>query len=337
MTTLAALPFAIEDVTELAPADADRDKWLALRQSGIGGSDALAVLGMDRWKSRLGVYFDKLGDAPEREDNDAMEWGRDVEPVIADWFAKKTGIAVYRCGLLSNNERPWQLLTPDRITADRGLLEIKNTSMYRASEWDDEQIADGAEAQLQHGLAVTGLGHGWAVAAVAGHPPVIRRVERDDALIADMIAIEAEFWQMVCDRTPPAIDGSVATAELLARMHPHADEDAVGLSTEAIAAAATYRAIGAEIKRMEAAQQLCRNTLEAELGAAQAGLSGDKTAVSWRNTGQFNAETFAAENPDLAAAYTRPAESLDAKALKADHPDLHRRYRSRRFLVTKES
>lgn len=334
---LASLPFVIEGVTELAPPDADRGDWLELRRSGIGGSDALAVLGLDRWKSRLGVYLDKVGDAPAQDDSDVMEWGRDVEPVIADWFEKKTGIPAYRCGLLRCNARPWQLLTPDRITGDGGLLEIKNTNMYRASEWDDDQVADGAEAQLQHGLAVTGLSHGWAAAAVGGRPPVFRRVERDEALIADLIAIEAEFWQMVQDRTPPAIEGTEAEAELLARLFPHADDAEVQLPPDARSAVAGYRTLGAEIKRLKAEQLAYRNTIESALGAAAVGLHGEKQLVSWRNTGDFNTGAFAAAEPDLFESYTKTVDALDTRALKTDHPDLYARFRSRRFLVAKES
>lgn len=337
MTGLAALPFPIEGVTELAPPDADREAWLELRRSGIGGSDALAVLGLDRWKSRLGVYLDKVGDAPEQDDNDAMEWGRDVEPVIADWFTKKTGIPAYRCGLLRCDARPWQLLTPDRITGDGGLLEIKNTNMYRAREWDDDQVADGAEAQLQHGLAVTGLSHGWAAAAVGGRPPVFRRVERDEALIADLTAIESEFWQMVQDRTPPAIEGTAADADLLARLFPLGDGSEVQLPTEARAAVAGYRTLGAEIKRLKGEQLACRNVVESALGVASAGLHGEDRLVSWRNTGDFNADAFTAVHPDLAESYTKSVDALDARALKADHPELYARFRSRRFLVSKES
>ena len=76
----------------VARYDVPRDEWLKLRQAGIGGSDALAVLGLDPWKTRMEVWLDKLGSAPEREQSDRMRWGQIEEAAIADWFTERTGI-----------------------------------------------------------------------------------------------------------------------------------------------------------------------------------------------------------------------------------------------------
>ena len=60
----------------VARYDTPREEWLRLRQHGIGGSDALAVLGLDPWKTRMEVYLDKTGDdRAEREQTDGMAWG----------------------------------------------------------------------------------------------------------------------------------------------------------------------------------------------------------------------------------------------------------------------
>ena len=39
----------------------ERGEWLKLRQNGIGGSDAAAILGLNPYKSPLAVYADKRG------------------------------------------------------------------------------------------------------------------------------------------------------------------------------------------------------------------------------------------------------------------------------------
>jgi putative phage-type endonuclease len=207
----------------VARYDTPREEWLRLRKEGIGGSEALAVLGLDPWKTRMEVWLDKLDGAPERDQSDRMRWGQVVEDSIADWFAERTGIGVRRCGLMRNVHRPWQRVSVDRLTADSGVLEIKNTNYHRRSEWADDDgdiIADGAEAQGQHALAVTGLSHVWVAAQIGGEPPVIRRVERDEAFIADLNACEEEFWALVQAETPPALDGGRAAVSLIARMYP---------------------------------------------------------------------------------------------------------------------
>ncbi|MGM9936457.1 MAG: YqaJ viral recombinase family protein, partial [Candidatus Ornithomonoglobus sp.] len=42
-----------------------REDWLRERKKGIGGSDAAAILGMNRYRSAFDVYADKLDIAPE--------------------------------------------------------------------------------------------------------------------------------------------------------------------------------------------------------------------------------------------------------------------------------
>lgn len=229
----------------VAPYDTPREEWLRLRRDGIGGSDALAVLGLDPWKTRMEVYLDKTGDdRAEREQTDGMAWGNYVEGPIAEWFADKTGVKVRRCGLMQHEDRPWQRVSVDRLTADGGILEIKNTNYHRRGEWEDDEgeiVADGAEAQAQHAMAVTGLPHAWFAAQVGGQPPVIRRIERDESFIADLTACEKEFWQLVESRTAPALEGR-ASADLIARLYPAADDGrAVELPAADVALLREYR------------------------------------------------------------------------------------------------
>ncbi len=202
------------------PYDAPREVWLNARRRGIGGSDALACLGLDPWKTRLEVFLDKLEGAPEREQTDRMRWGQIVEPAILDWFTERTGIKVTRRGLLRSTTRPWQLASLDGESEDGGIVEIKNTGWHRRREWEDGQVADGAEAQSQHYLDVTDASHAWVVAQIGGEPPEIRRVERDPELIAHIRAAEFELWRMVERNTPPPLEGGKASEELVKRLFP---------------------------------------------------------------------------------------------------------------------
>lgn len=202
------------------PYDAPREVWLKARTAGIGGSDALACLGLDPWKTRLEVYLDKLGTAPEREQTDRMRWGQIVEAALLEWFTDRTGLKIKRLGLLRSLENGWQLASLDAQAEDGGIVECKNTGWHRRGEWADGQVADGAEAQSQHYLDVTGASHAWAVAQIGGEPPIIRRIERDPELIRHIRAAELEVWRMVQDGTPPAIEGGQASDDLLKRLFP---------------------------------------------------------------------------------------------------------------------
>ncbi|MDF5758562.1 lambda-exonuclease family protein [Spongiactinospora sp. TRM90649] len=318
------------------PADAPREEWLAARRRGIGGSDALAVLGLSPYSSRYSVWADKRGLLAEQDDREAMRWGRLLEPVIAAEFTERTGIEAVSCGLMRHAERDWQLASVDRLTADGGVLEIKTTSQFRAGDWDDEQLADAAEAQLQHYLAVTGLEHGYAAALIGGQRLEIRHVVRDDRLIRVLVEAEAELWQMVCDGTAPALDGSEATARALAELYPHAGGHAVELDAQAVTLLRASLGWAEEIATLKAQRDAVKNTVTGRMRAAAVATYANETVATWRNTGQFDEAAFTADHPDLTAEFAATVTRLDTAALKAAHPDLYAAYRSRVFRPVKK-
>ena len=68
----------------------NREEWLNERRTGIGGSDAAAVMGLNPWKSPLDVYLDKTGQLMESPDNPALYWGRVLEEVVAREYSLRT-------------------------------------------------------------------------------------------------------------------------------------------------------------------------------------------------------------------------------------------------------
>jgi len=67
--------------------------WLSERWKSIGGSDAAAVVGLSQWATPFTVWCDKTGRVPDREDNEAMRQGRDLEEYVA---LEATGKRVHR-------------------------------------------------------------------------------------------------------------------------------------------------------------------------------------------------------------------------------------------------
>lgn len=203
----------------------DRADWLAARRRGIGGSDAAAICGQDRWRSPFEVWLDKTA-APglHDEDNEAMEWGRRLEPIVRAAAAERTGLTIKPVtAMLAHPEREWQIANIDglarQLPGEPGVYEGKTAGLWSASEWADDQVPAAYLLQGQHYLAVTGLA--WLLYAVliGGQRLELRWVDRDDELIGHLTALEAEFWQRVIDRTPPDPDGSKACTELLARLY----------------------------------------------------------------------------------------------------------------------
>ena len=61
----------------------ERDQWLKERKTGIGGSEAAAIMGLDPNRSALSVYLDKIGEGVPVEENERMHWGTMLEREIA--------------------------------------------------------------------------------------------------------------------------------------------------------------------------------------------------------------------------------------------------------------
>lgn len=68
-----------------------KDEWLNERKKGIGGSDASALCGLSPYKTPLQLWEEKRGLLGQKEDNEAMLWGRTLEPVIRQRYSDVTG------------------------------------------------------------------------------------------------------------------------------------------------------------------------------------------------------------------------------------------------------
>lgn len=320
------------------PASAPREEWLAARRAGLGGSDASTVLGLNPYESRYTLWLDKTGRGVEKPDNDAMEWGRRLEPVIREWFTGTVGIEVRRSGLLRSRVEPIMQFTPDGLCRCGGVLETKTTSWRTedAKTWEDGQVPDHAELQSQHGMAVTGRDHAHCVVLIDGRRPLHQVVQRDEKLIAELTQVERTFWhEHVIADVAPEIDGSDATTAALKARYGIATDEIVSAGVEVgdlidRREQAKVRAKAADDELAELDNQL-RATFGAASGLAVLGL----VRATYVQNGSFSAKRFAADHPDLADDYMLPAVAFDAEQLKTDAPELWSRYRARVLRIPK--
>lgn len=315
----------------LTDLDTPRSDWLDLRRAGIGGSDALAVAGLDRSRAPLAVWLDKTGRIGDEPDNPLFRWGRKMEPVLRDWFQEITGIKVYQCGMLGHPDREWQLFTPDGLCEDGSILEIKTVSPFGnvAAQWETG-VADRAAIQLHHGMAVTGKRKGYAVAGIWGRDPIIREVHYNAELQENLVAMEEEFWTYVTDDVAPPLTGHRQEGELVRLLHPVASDDTVELTPQAYRALVTYQAIGGQMDALKARREACQAAVMREMGDAGAGAYGGRTVATFRNTGALTYEALAAKDQALADRYSTVKLGLNSKKLYEEHPEAAD-YRPRRF------
>ena len=207
-------------------------EWLQVRRSGIGGSDAAAALGLSPWKSALELWQEKVsGQNQPHQENEAMIWGRLMEPVITREFVRRTGLAVTPMrSMLQAANWPWMLADLDGLVEDpqrgRGVFEVKTASAYKQDQWAEDRCPDSYLLQINHYMAVTGLSFAVICVLIGGNKLQWLTVDRDDELIASLVELEHRFWNHVLTQSPPPVDGSTACAEMLSRKYPSSSNPA---------------------------------------------------------------------------------------------------------------
>ena len=202
-------------------------RWHELRRAGLGGSDAPVLAGIPGRRSEYDLWLEKISESPpdvsDQGDNTPRYWGHRLEPVMADEFSQRSGYEVVDVPLLlRSTAHPFMQANLDRMVlgADGtplGPLEIKTTRFDH--EW--ERVGDilavpaRVQAQVMHYLAVTGYERSFVIVLIGGQRAEIAEIERTDNVIADLIDLEARFWDLVERRVAPATDGSASTRRAL--------------------------------------------------------------------------------------------------------------------------
>ncbi len=205
---------------------ANRDEWLEMRQNqGIGGSDAGCVIGLNPWKTNIDLYRELIGEkqASDISDNPAVIFGKKAEEHIRELFILDYPhfyIDYHEFWMHCNDAMPWQFATldgeiTDNETGQRGILEIKTTTIQSKTQWDEWEngIPQRYYAQVLHQLSATG----WDFAILRGYIRYYKggefraavrdyRIERKDVQedIEYLCEQEQRFMDCVKNRKPPA-------------------------------------------------------------------------------------------------------------------------------------
>ncbi len=203
---------------KISLAGVNNTEWLRLRKSGIGGSDAGAICGVNPYSSAMKVFQDKTSEKIEGQDNEAIRIGHDLEDYVAQRFTEATGLKVRKSNFMyRSTEHPFMLADVDRLVVgeDAG-LECKTASAYNADKWADGNIPLHYIMQCYHYMAVTGKRTWYIAAVILGREFTYRKLEWDDELISRLIEAEENFWDNhVIKGVIPPPDGSRACDEVI--------------------------------------------------------------------------------------------------------------------------
>ncbi|CAK0539329.1 GP47 [Burkholderia pseudomallei] len=308
--------------------DMPRADWLDVRKSGIGGSDAAAAVGLNPYQSALELWLMKTGrdtDLPRPDPDDTTEpvyWGTLLEPIVAASYTKQTGHRVRRINaVLQHPTIPWMLANVDREVVgnrDVQLLECKTAGEFGARLWRDG-VPDYVAIQVQHQLCVTGKQAADVAVLLCGQKLNVYRIERDDALIARLIELEAAFWRCVETDTPPPADGSESADRALRHLYPgHGGTVDFTSDRHLSSVFADLVSIRAQIEAHQGIEAQLKQTIQQAMGEATRAVF-ETGSVSFKRA--------------------RDSATVDLARLLADHPAFETQYGttksgSRRFLVS---
>ncbi len=280
---------------------ANRDEWRELRGHYIGGSDAAAVVGLNRHSSPYSLWAEKTGRVPGFGGNLATEVGTYLEEFVAQKFSAVSGKKVRRVNQsFVNSDFPFAIANIDReVVGEDAGLEIKTTSELNMKSFKGGEYPANYYVQCVHYLAVTGKAR-WYLAVLIGNRDFrIFTIERDEAEIAALMDAERDFWQRVQTDTPPALDGSPATTEAIKTIYKESGENVVDLFPMA-ARLDQYTALCGQIKELEALRDEAANYVKAYMGDARGGECG-RYKVTWKSSTRhtFDSKRFEQENPTL--------------------------------------
>lgn len=299
-------------------AGVSHEDWLRLRKTGIGGSDAGAICGLNPYSSPVRVFVEKTSDQIEKMDSEAMRQGRDLEEYVAKRFMEATGKKVRRSNFMyRSKEHPYMIADVDRlIVGEDAGLECKTASAFNADQWKDGAVPRHYLLQCYHYMAVTGKRNWYIAVVVLGQGFQYAKLEWDEKVISDLIAVEGDFWfNHVIPNAMPAADGSNATDQVLDQLYGSKTMPAVIRLDGFEKRLARRNEIGEQLKLLEQEQKQIDQEVKMYMGSHETAIC-EGFKVSWQSV---------------------TSSRLDTKRIKVEQPELYQEYltesTSRKFTV----
>lgn len=203
-----------------------RSGWLEHR-TGIGGSDAASILGLNPWTTNLDIYNYKTGRdiPPDISQKEVVKFGHEAEASIRRLYAldhPEMKVEYKANNSWTNEDLPWAQASLDGWLTDKdgrfGILEIKTTEIMRDRDWDkwgEDHIPQNYFCQILHYMAVLNADFAELRAYIRYHKKGKKKytfreysIERSDveADIRELIEKERDFWENhVEKKIPPAL------------------------------------------------------------------------------------------------------------------------------------
>lgn len=294
------------------------EEWMQQRRTGIGGSDVAAILGLSRWRTPLQVYQEKRGELGPQPDNEAMRWGRYLEPVVRQAYADETGreVRVLR-DMQRHPKHEFMVANLDGfIAADQPGTHVSRIfeakTARSGADWGEpgsDQIPQAYLLQVQHYMEVTGFGVADVAVLIGGSDFRIYEVPADRELQQMLVEAEAEFWGRVQHGDPPE---PVTVADAVARWGRSSSAELVTADDQTARAVSDLLDIREQRAALDAAEDEARAIVMKALGERDTLVdAAGKTLATWRAAAapkRFDSTAFKAAHADLYSQFLKTGE-----------------------------
>ena len=214
----------------------DEDQWHAVRRTRGMSSEAVAIMDESSFKSAWDVWrYKKTGEQSEIPNQDELDWNRDREDQIFDYFLRNCDEVSRLEDGVRTQDYEVQLSRTDKrlgatcdgfvvINGKLVVVEIKCAGEY-SRKWWENGVPDYVYWQVQHQLLVTGLDDAYVVVSIGGRAPVWYHLTRQQADIDVLVDEWHEFWNVYDRGEEPDVGWATNPKDIVTDEEEPADAD----------------------------------------------------------------------------------------------------------------
>lgn len=286
-------------------ANMKHEEWLEIRKQGIGGSDASAVAGVNKYANQVTLYMEKLSyyDRNAKSNvREAAEWGNRLEPIVRATFKEKINAEreekglpplkiINRKAIFAHDEHDFIRTNLDGMIFGHelgtGIFEAKTAHYMLREDWDGEDVPNAYFIQVQHNMLVMGAAYAYLAVLIGGNTYKHYFIERDEEVCNYLIQIESAFWNNhILPRIPPANNGHAAEKEMIKEMNPTSESREgyiVNLPNITIEYAERVGALKDLIQELEQEKDKYENELKMYMGTSELVYAGPHK-ITWKTS-----------------------------------------------------
>lgn len=173
---------------------------LAARCGKLGGSDIASLFGCgflslnQLWHRKRAEFL--TGTVEPTPTSWRMDRGSKLESLILDYVESELGVIVRDVPFIAHPTIPWLVGNLDGVVIEDGVripIDAKSVSSFQRHAWEDDKVPEKYRLQMHAYMMLTDAPHSYLTAAIGDDDPIVTKVDRDEALVEEIIRLGNEF------------------------------------------------------------------------------------------------------------------------------------------------